>query len=289
MNRILVLFAHPRFEKSRTNRALLKRIEHQEGITLQDLYEQYPDFNIDVDREKALLVAHQIIIWHHPFYMYSAPALLKQWIDLVLEYGWAHGKGGDFLKGKMLFNAITSGGTREVYAHGRYNRFTVQEFLIPFHQTATQARILVTALGSPDLTSDLIGKVRKLFPHLTIMARAQSRLDAYNLIDLGVKNIYRESLDTSVRLGVDVLVKLGYRKYTAMRAGQNFIKYDEAAMDKLAKHRHDQSVYIFNAREQIQLQEQLLMNDLEVNPTLTDHAWDSDLYLDKFGGDESRR
>ena len=153
---------------------------------------------------------------------------------------------------------------------------------------AEQAKILVTAVGSPDLTYDLVEKTQKLFPHLTIMARAKSRLDAYDLIDLGVKDIYRESLDTSVRLGIDVLIKLGYRKYTATRSGQNFIKYDEAAMHKLAKHRYDQSVYIFNAREQIQLQEQLLTNDREVNPTLNDHAWDSDLFVDKFAGDGSK-
>ena len=142
MNRILILFAHPRFEKSKTNRTLLQHIEHQAGVTLNDLYEHYPHFNIDVHREKNLLLDHQIIIWHHPFYMYSAPALLKQWIDLVLEYGWAHGKGGDFLKGKILFNVITTGGTREVYASSGYNRFTVQEFLIPFNQTATHCKMI---------------------------------------------------------------------------------------------------------------------------------------------------
>jgi len=142
MNKILILFAHPRFEKSKTNRALLKNIEQRQGVTLNDLYEQYPDFNIDIDREKELLVAHQIIIWHHPLYMYSAPALLKQWIDLVLEYGWAHGKDGDFLKNKIIFNAITAGGTREVYAPGGYNRFTIKEFLVPFEQTATLCKMI---------------------------------------------------------------------------------------------------------------------------------------------------
>jgi glutathione-regulated potassium-efflux system ancillary protein KefG len=142
MNKILILFAHPRFEKSKTNRALLKNIGERQGVTLNDLYEQYPDFNIDVDREKELLLAHQIIIWHHPFYMYSAPALLKQWIDLVLEYGWAHGKDGDFLKNKIIFNAITAGGTREVYAPGGYNRFTIREFLVPFEQTATLCKMI---------------------------------------------------------------------------------------------------------------------------------------------------
>jgi glutathione-regulated potassium-efflux system ancillary protein KefG len=142
MNKILILFAHPRFEKSKTNRALLQNIGQRQGVTLNDLYEQYPDFNIDVDREKELLTAHQIIIWHHPLYMYSAPALLKQWIDLVLEYGWAHGKDGDFLKDKIIFNAITAGGTRDVYAPGGYNRFSIREFLVPFEQTATLCKMI---------------------------------------------------------------------------------------------------------------------------------------------------
>jgi glutathione-regulated potassium-efflux system ancillary protein KefG len=136
VNNILILFAHPRFEKSRVNRALLKGIDRLPGVTLQDLYERYPDFNIDVEREKQLLTVHQIIIWHHPFYMYSSPALLKQWMDLVLEYGWAHGRGVYTLKDKIIFNALTSGGTREVYAANGYNRFTVREFLAPFDQTA---------------------------------------------------------------------------------------------------------------------------------------------------------
>ena len=57
------------------------------------MYEKYPDFNIDVDYEKKLLEKNQIIIWQHPFYWYSAPPLLKQWIDLVLEFGWAYGPG----------------------------------------------------------------------------------------------------------------------------------------------------------------------------------------------------
>ncbi len=142
MNKILILFAHPRFEKSKTNRALLKNIGQVKGVTLHDLYEEYPDFNIDIDREKELLQANQVIIWHHPLYMYSAPALLKQWIDLVMEHGWAHGRGGDNLKDKIIFNVLTAGGTREAYAAGQHNNFTIREFLIPFEQTATLCKMI---------------------------------------------------------------------------------------------------------------------------------------------------
>jgi CPA2 family monovalent cation:H+ antiporter-2 len=147
---------------------------------------------------------------------------------------------------------------------------------------AEEAKVLITAIDSPETNSDLVEKTKKLFPYLTIMVRAKSRLDAYELLDMGIKDIYRESLDTSVRLGVDVLVKLGVRKYSATRAGQNFIKYDEAAMHELAQHRHNQDTYIFNTREQIQLQEQLLTSDREVNPTLNDHAWDSNQMTNEY-------
>ncbi|MEN6469623.1 MAG: NAD(P)H-dependent oxidoreductase [Smithella sp.] len=142
MNKVLILFAHPRFEKSKTNQALLCGIDQIDGVTLNDLYEQYPDFNIDVEREKELLLTHEVIIWHYPLYMYSAPAMLKQWMDWVLEYGWAHGSGGNALKDKIVFNALTAGGARESYAAGQHNRFSIREFLIPFEQTGALCKMI---------------------------------------------------------------------------------------------------------------------------------------------------
>ena len=148
---------------------------------------------------------------------------------------------------------------------------------------ADEARVLITAVADPSTNCDLVAKIQKHYPHLTVMVRVKDREDAYEILEMGVKDVYRESLDTSIRLGVDVLVKLGHRRYAATRAGQNFLKYDEAALLKLAPHRHDEKSYIYNAREQITLQEQLLANDREVNPTINDHAWESDLRKDQEG------
>jgi len=141
---------------------------------------------------------------------------------------------------------------------------------------AESAKILIAAIDSPEINFDLIEKTKKEFPSLRVMVRAKSRLDAYELFDMGIDDVYRESLDTSVRLGVDVLCKLGFRKYAATRAGQNFIRYDEAALRTLAAHRHDQASYIFNTREQIELQEQLLTIDRETVHNVHDDAWDSE-------------
>lgn len=133
---VLIVFAHPVFEKSRANQALVRHIPKSEHLTFHDLYEHYPDYNIDLAHEQKLLLDHDILIWHHPFYWYSIPHLLKQWIDIVLAFKWAYGPGGTALEGKLALNAITSGGSREVYQHEGRNRFTVQEFLAPLEQTA---------------------------------------------------------------------------------------------------------------------------------------------------------
>jgi glutathione-regulated potassium-efflux system ancillary protein KefG len=136
MANILVLFAHPLLEKSKVQAELLKAAKTVQGVTVNDLYDLYPDFDIDVAREKQLLLSNDIIIWQHPLYWYSAPPLLKQWQDLVLEHGWAYGKHGTALKGKKAFQVITSGGTPEAYRHGGYNKYPIHEYLRPFERTA---------------------------------------------------------------------------------------------------------------------------------------------------------
>jgi glutathione-regulated potassium-efflux system ancillary protein KefG len=134
--RILILFAHPVLERSRVNRRLLDAVKGLPGVTLHDLYEEYPSFRLDVKNEQRLALAHDVLVFQHPFYWYSAPAIVKEWQDLVLEYGWAYGKSGDKLKGKLTFNAITTGGPEAAYRKEGYNRFTIRELLSPFDQTA---------------------------------------------------------------------------------------------------------------------------------------------------------
>jgi glutathione-regulated potassium-efflux system ancillary protein KefG len=136
MRRILILFAHPVLERSRVNRRLLAAVREVSGVTVHDLYDAYPTLYIDAKREQRLLVEHDVIVFQHPFYWYSTPAILKEWQDLVLEHGWAYGHGGTQLRGKITFNAITTGGPEAAYRRGGYNRFTIRELLAPWDQTA---------------------------------------------------------------------------------------------------------------------------------------------------------
>ena len=134
--RVLILFAHPALHKSRIQRVMADAVRDIEGVTFNDLYEVYPDLHVDVEREQRLLTEHDIYVWQHPFYWYSSPAILKEWQDLVLEYGFAYGDNGTALKGRRALTAITTGGPTESYQRSGFNRYSVRELLAPFEQTA---------------------------------------------------------------------------------------------------------------------------------------------------------
>lgn len=141
MPSVLVQFAHPAFSRSRVHRTLLKSCHALQGVTINDLYEQYPDLYIDVKREQELLLSHDILVMQHPFYWYSGPAIIKQWMDLVLEYNWAYGPEGYALSGKKWINAISCGSGLHSYMPEGHNRFPVNQFLLPFQQTAALCRM----------------------------------------------------------------------------------------------------------------------------------------------------
>lgn len=120
---------------------MVDAVKDLDGVTFHDLYENYPDFFIDIKKEQRLLLEHDIIVWHHPFYWYSAPALLKEWMDLVLEHGFAYGIQGHALDGKKVLSVITTGGQKEIYSKEGRNHYTINQFLVPFRQSVNLCRM----------------------------------------------------------------------------------------------------------------------------------------------------
>jgi glutathione-regulated potassium-efflux system ancillary protein KefG len=117
------------------NRVLIQPVRDLEGVTFHDLYEEYPEFDIDVKREQQLLVDHDVIVFHHPLFWFSTPSILKEWKDLVLEHGWAFGHTGTALRGKKTLVVITTGGREVAYQKDGFNKFTIREFLLPIERT----------------------------------------------------------------------------------------------------------------------------------------------------------
>lgn len=134
--RLLHVYAHPASHRSRVNRPLAEAVKDLDGVDHVDLYARYPDFDIDVPGEQRRLLAADIVILQHPFFWYSSPAILKEWQDLVLEYGFAYGDGGTALQGKSMLSVISTGGMEEAYCPQGHNCYSMEEFLRPFEQTA---------------------------------------------------------------------------------------------------------------------------------------------------------
>ncbi len=130
------MFAHPSLDRSEVNRPMADVARHLPGVTLIDLYAEYPDFQINVDLEQKRLLEHDVIVFQHPLYWYSTPAILKEWQDLVLEHDFAYGSNGTALHGKIFFNAITAGGMESAYHAEGFNHFTIRELLQPIEQMA---------------------------------------------------------------------------------------------------------------------------------------------------------
>lgn len=132
----LIILAHPDLAGSQINSAWRRRLEEAAlSVTIRDLYKLYPGWDVDVAAEQALIESHERIFLQFPVYWYSAPPLLKKWLDDVFAYGWAYGPGGNRLVGKEIGLIVSTGSPASAYqANGRLGH-TLDELLLPFEQT----------------------------------------------------------------------------------------------------------------------------------------------------------
>src|SRR6476620_8569103 len=133
---VLVVQAHPYPDRSRANRALTRAIEGLPRLEIRSLYDLYPDFSIDVPAEQEALSRASTVVWQHPIYWYTAPALLKLWFEKVLAVGWAYGKGGTALRGKQCLWVATTGADERGYTPEGEHQHPFAAFVPVVQQTA---------------------------------------------------------------------------------------------------------------------------------------------------------
>ena len=133
---IFLVYAHPYPQRSRANALLLQTVRDLPEVQVHMLYDLYPDFAIDVEAEQHMLQQADAVVWQHPVYWYSVPALLKLWFEKVLALGFAYGAGGTALHGKRCQWVVTTGGDFASYDPRGMHQYPFDDFVTPIEQTA---------------------------------------------------------------------------------------------------------------------------------------------------------
>jgi voltage-gated potassium channel Kch len=148
---------------------------------------------------------------------------------------------------------------------------------------AEEAKLLIIAVDDPAKTIEIVETAKKNFPHLQILARSHSYLDAYELFDLGVEQVYRETFDTALRIGADALTIMGQRAYKAQRASLSFRKHNERFIKEMASHRKDHIEWIRRLKQRIEDIEQIMTDEMERTGRDKDLGWDTSGLIEEFG------
>jgi putative NADPH-quinone reductase len=160
MKKVLVVAAHRYPDQSRISRATIDAFAGLPDVTVHELTREYPDFQIDVQREQALLSSHESVVMLFPFWWYSTPSILKEWQDQVLTYGFAYGSQGKALHGKKLLVMTSTGGSEQAYTPEGYNRYAIDALLLPLQATSNMTGMIwqkpALIQGANDITDALI-------------------------------------------------------------------------------------------------------------------------------------
>ncbi len=137
MKKLTIILAHGNYAKSIANKTIIEQLKTKyPDATIRNITELYPDFNIDIEAEQKNLMEADVVLLQFPVYWYNMPAILKQWMDKALAYGFAYGENGDKLKGKTLIASITAGGRMEAYTPIGSMHFYLRPFFSNIESTA---------------------------------------------------------------------------------------------------------------------------------------------------------
>lgn len=153
---------------------------------------------------------------------------------------------------------------------------------------AAQAKLLIVAVDDPEKVLSIARTARTHFPKLKLLVRASGRSQAYELLDAGFEHVFRETLDSSLQVGVAALRELGFPAYQAARAARAFRRFDEASLRELRGVRHDAQAYLNQARQRLRDMETLLRDERDAAARQgSDAAWDASAVRQDRQGDNS--
>lgn len=127
---------------------------------------------------------------------------------------------------------------------------------------AEKAKYFILAIDDIDTSIQTAKLVKEKFPNLTIMARARNRGHAFDLLDLGVSNIKRETFDSAIYFLGDLLIKMGHDEAYVVEMIERFKRHDEIMLIEQYKVRNDDKQFVSLAKQSAVQLAQVLSNDI---------------------------
>src|ERR1044072_9357539 len=161
MSNVLLRVGPPDLSQSRANAALVDAVRDLAHVTVHDLYATYPDFQIDVAAEQALLAEHDVMVFQHPVFWYNTTPLFKQRQDTFFAFVLAFpiDASASQLAGKKAVVAVTTGVPADHYTPEGSNQATIETLLSnwqatlrlwQFHIQKPMVKVYGTAFGLSD-------------------------------------------------------------------------------------------------------------------------------------------
>ena len=128
---------------------------------------------------------------------------------------------------------------------------------------ADRAEIFVLTTDDAEANVRTARLLRRQFPHLKVLARARNRQHAFKLMDLGVDEVVRETLHSSLELGQRTLEALGVPAEVAAERRARFLRHDEQLLKEQYLVYDDEAALIQSSQQARQELEKLFEADAQ--------------------------
>lgn len=138
---------------------------------------------------------------------------------------------------------------------------------------AEKAEAIIICTDDPAEVMEVVTLCQQYFPHLQVLARARSRIEAHQLLSHGVKGFSRETFAGALDLGQQALISLGMHPYKAKRAAEHFQKLDAQALYDLLPH-HSEDVHLTSRAKEARKELEELFDREMRGEQERHHGWD---------------
>lgn len=139
-----------------------------------------------------------------------------------------------------------------------------------------RVKLFVLAIDDAETSLEIAATVKEHYPNVRILARAFDRSHLYDLLRLGIEDVFRETFAASVEMGTQALRHFGFRAYQAKRSALIFQKHDHDMIDELHNLWEDRKNYLIRARQSREDLEQILGKEqLYTHNEDEERAWDT--------------